>query len=168
MENTNGIKTWQWVVTAIVIVALIVVGIVVMSRDKTEVNDMDVVDITDNTNAPVSRTANIIVSDQYPGNVVYISSVTMEKAGWVVIHKNANGVPGAVIGSVYVTAGVGPAKVNLTESIVDGAMYYAMLHEDDGDKVFDANKDDPIKDARGNAIMKTFKASIAAGFEVKG
>jgi hypothetical protein len=168
MESTNGIKTWQWVVTAIVIVALIVVGIVVMSRDNTPSTDVDVVDTTDNTNAPVSRAANIIVSDQYPGNVVYVSSVSTDKAGWVVIHKNANGVPGAVIGSVYVNPGIAPAKVNLTESMTDGSMYYAMLHEDDGDKVFNATKDKSMTDARGNAIMKTFKASIAAGFDIKG
>jgi hypothetical protein len=166
MEQTNGIKTWQWVVTAIVIVALIVVGIVVFSNKGTVDTTGDVADTRDNTsNVSVNR---IVIGDQYPGNVVYVSSVQLANGGWIVIHKDNAGKPGDVIGSVYSKAGVGPAKITLTSSMVDSALYYAMLHNDDGDGKFDASKDLPMTDSNGSAIMKTFRASVSVGAEIKG
>ncbi|MEI8249378.1 MAG: hypothetical protein WCG07_02700 [Candidatus Taylorbacteria bacterium] len=164
--NTSGIKTWQWVVTAIVVIALIVLGFVMFggksstpSRDEgTPTGDMS-------ANTGANR---IIVGDQYPGNVVFISSVQVEKAGWVVIHADNAGQPGKIIGQAWVDAGISPVKVTLTTSTVEKGTYYAMLHSDDGDKKFDVTKDLPLKDASGNIIMRIFHASSAVGASIKG
>jgi hypothetical protein len=43
-----------------------------------------------------------------------------------------------------------------------------MLHSDDGDKKFDAAKDLPLKNAKGDVIMKPFRASAAVGAGLKG
>jgi hypothetical protein len=110
----------------------------------------------------------IVMSDQYPGNVVYISSVTTANGAWVEIHKDNNGQPGAYIGSAWTDAGTNPVKVTTTQPIVDGGTYYAMLHSDNGDKKFDANVDLPMKDASGNIIMRVFHGSSSAGNNVKG
>jgi hypothetical protein len=168
MEPATGVKTWQWVVTAIVIIVLIIIGIMVFGGKNTEA-PID----TDNTNgtstgATTQEVNRVVMSDQYPGNVVYLSSVQLSKPGWVVIHKDNNGQPGAVIGSQYFEAGINPGRVNLTATTVEGGRYYAMLHSDDGDKVFNETKDLPLKDARGNVIMKIFNAAASVGAGFKG
>ncbi len=68
---------------------------------------------------------------------------------------------------MYFEKGINPGKITLTEKTVDGGIYYAMLHSDDGDKKFDATKDLPLKDSKGNIIMKIFHATTNVT-EVKG
>ena len=163
----SGIKTWQWVVTVIVIIILIVIGFMVFGNKGAQVPP-----VTDNTSAaPATQSNNvnrIVMSDQYPGNVVYLSSVQMQNAGWVAIHKDNNGQPGAIIGYTRFDAGINTGKVTLTQPTVEGGTYYAMLHNDDGDGVFDATKDAPLKDSRGNVIMQIFHASTSVGAGMKG
>ncbi len=166
MQPETGLRTWQWVVTAIVVIVLIVIGVMIFSKKSPSAPAA-----TDETVATTDKSGNIntiIVSDQYPGNVVYVSSVQLAKGGWVEIHKDNAGQPGAIIGSAWVDAGVNPVKITVTSPIVDGSTYYAMLHSDDGDKKFDAAKDLPMKDSKGNIIMQIFHGSASAGSNVKG
>lgn len=165
MESTGGIKAWQWIVTVIVIIVLIIIGILVFGGKDTS-------EVVDNTNTTTPTTTvginRVVMSDQYPGNIVYLSSVQFENGGWVVIHKDNAGQPGAVIGQTYFEKGINPGRVTLTQSTVEGGTYYAMLHSDDGDKKFDAAKDLPLKDSAGNIIMKIFRAAASVGAEIKG
>ena len=168
MEPNQGIKTWQWVVTVIVIIILIVLGYYLFKGNNgamtpTDTSMSSTTDMTSDANE-VNR---IVVSDQYPGNVVYISSVQLANPGWVEIHKDNAGTPGAVIGSAYFAAGINPGKITLTENTVDGGTYYAIIHSDDGDKKFDVTKDLPLKDSNGNVIMKVFHVTTNVT-EVKG
>lgn len=167
-QASSGIKTWQWVVTAIVIIVLIVIGIMVFGNKGAQEPAMTDQTPTDTgTNAPASLNR-VVMTDQYPGNVVYISSVQLSQPGWVAIHKDNKGQPGAIIGETYFDKGINPGQVKLSEPLVDGGTYYAMLHSDDGDKKFDANKDRPLTDSNGNVIMKIFHGSAAAGAGTKG
>jgi hypothetical protein len=164
----SGVRTWQWVVTAIVIIVLIIIGIMVFggrSTNEPGTNGTSTATSTGTTGNEVNR---IVMSDQYPGNVVYLSSVQLERGGWVVIHKDNRGQPGDVIGSTYFNPGINPGRVNLTQSTTEGGIYYAVLHTDDGDKVFNASRDAALKDARGNIIMKLFRAAASVGAEFKG
>lgn len=162
----SGVKAWQWIVTAIVVIALIVVGIKVFgTKSGTVTDDTAMTDTTGNATNEVNR---IVMTDQYPGNVVYLSSVQLANAGWVEIHADKNGQPGEYIGSMYFEKGINPGKITLVKPTVEGGIYYAMLHSDDGDKKFDASKDLPIKDSKGNIIMKLFRASSAVGAGIKG
>lgn len=169
MEPSTGVKMWQWVVTVIVIIALIIVGIMVFGNKKTDdtlVGDDTTVTDTTDTSTEVNR---IVMSDQFPGNVVYVSSVTLANGGWVEIHKDNAGTPGAIIGSLYLEKGINPGgKITLTSPTVEGGIYYAMLHSDDGDKKFDAVKDLPLKDSKDNVIMKLFRATGTADAGIKG
>jgi hypothetical protein len=168
MEPATGVRTWQWVVTAIVIIVLIIIGIMVFGGKNTAApTDIDNPNAT-STGSASQDVNRIVMSDQYPGNVVYLSSVQLSKAGWVVIHKDNNGQPGDIIGSQYFEAGINPGRVNLTSVTVEGGRYYAMIHSDDGDKIFNAAKDLPLKDARGNVIMKIFNAAASVGAGLKG
>ncbi len=159
MEPNQGIKTWQWVVTVIVIIILIVLGYYLFKGDKTA--PVTETPITEEPVADANEVNRITVSDQYPGNVVYVSSAQFANAGWVEIHKDNAGTPGAIIGSMYFNKGINPGKITLTEKTVDGGTYYAMLHSDDGDKKFDAAKDLPLKNSKGDIIMKVFRATTS-------
>jgi len=163
----SGIKTWQWVVTVIVIIVLIVIGFMAFGGKGTPAPATNGT-ATNNSNNNVPGANSIIISDQYPGNVVYVSSVQLVAAGWVVIHSDNKGQPGAIIGETYVPAGINPAKVTVTSPIVDGGTYYAMLHSDNGDQKFDATVDVPLTDTNGNTIMRVFHGSVSAGANIKG
>ena len=162
----SGIKAWQWIVTAIVIIALIVVGIMVFGNKGTDTIDTGAT--ADTSGGATTEVNRVVMSDQYPGNVVFLSSVQLANGGWVVVHADKNGQPGEVIGSAYFEKGINPGKITLTKPTVEGGIYYAMLHSDDGDKKFDLAKDLPIKDSKGNIIMKLFRAAAAVGAGIKG
>lgn len=166
MEPNTGIKGWQWVVTVIVIIILIVLGYYMFKGDGS-VSTNTPVDTTTTTDATGNEVNRVSVSDQYPGNIVYISSAQFSAPGWVVIHKDSNGKLGDAIGSAYFAKGINPGKVNLTENTKEGMLYYAVLHTDDGDKKFDAKKDIELKDSKGNTIMKLFRATSSVT-EIKG
>lgn len=166
MEPNQGIKGWQWFVTVIVIIILVVLGYYMYkgtdSKTPSETNSS--MTNEDDSSKEINR---VVVSDQYPGNIVYISSAQFSAPGWVVIHKDNNGKPGDVIGYTYFDKGINPGKINLKENTKEGMMYYAMLHSDDGDKKFDASKDVPLKDSKGGIIMKIFRATTSVT-EIKG
>jgi hypothetical protein len=166
MEQNEGIKAWQWIVTVIVIIILIVLGYY-MFKGNTAPVGTDVSPTSSASPTDLNEVNRVVVADQYPGNVVYVSSVQLANPGWVVIHKDENGKPGKVIGSTYFDKGINPGKITLTENTADGSIYYAMLHADDGDKKFDATKDAEIKDSRGTVISKIFRATSSIT-EVKG
>ncbi|MFA6554051.1 MAG: hypothetical protein WCS89_00935 [Candidatus Paceibacterota bacterium] len=168
MEPQSGIKTWQWVVTVIVIVLLIIIGIKVFSGKggaEAPVTTDETPITTDDQIGAINR---IIMSDQFPGNIVYISTVQVSSPSWVVIQADNAGTPGKVIGSARFAAGINPGKITLTQSMVDGNTYYAVIYTDSGAKAFDATKDLPLKDAKGNVIMRVFKATSSADAGLKG
>jgi hypothetical protein len=157
MNENQGIRTWQWVVTVIVIIILIVLGYYLFKGNGSSTNTEATP--TPTMEADANEVNRIVVSDQYPGNVVYTSLVQTSNGAWVEIHKDNNGTPGAIIGSAWAEKGSSPVRVTLTEKTQDGQLYYAMLHTDDGDKKFDPAKDLPLKDSKGNVVMKAFRAS---------
>ena len=123
-ENT-GIKPWQWIVTIIIIILIVILGYWLFSRNSgSTAQSQPVMTSTSTASAPVSAEANsVVVTDQYPGNVVYISSVRLASPGFVVIQSDNNGTPGAVIGTQYFDAGINPGKITLTSPTVDGGLY---------------------------------------------
>lgn len=156
--NESGVKPWQWVVTVLVIIVLIGLGIYFWGGSPSTSTDT-----TDTTNPVVNQQNGelnrIIVTDQFPGNIVYITTVQLAQPGFVAIYADNAGKPGTFIGSQYFDKGIGPGKVTLTQSTIDGSTYYAVLVADDGDKIFDASKDTTVKDSKGMVIMKSFKAT---------
>ncbi|NDE68428.1 hypothetical protein EB052_02370 [bacterium] len=163
-ESNN---TGKWVVGIIVVIVLIILGFYTMSGSKSSTTDDQAAAPAD-TSATASALNRIVVTDQFPGNIVYVSSVQLVNPGFVVIHKDASGTPGAIIGSQWFDKGINPGKVNLSSSTVENGVYYAMLHADtDGNGKFDAAIDKPLTDASGNPIMRMFRATASAT-EVKG
>jgi hypothetical protein len=102
----------------------------------------------------------IYVDTQTAGaSSVLVGIAAMEKPGYVVIHADDGGVPGRIIGTSELRSEGGEQfEVSLSEALVDGQVYYAMLHTDDGDGSFDAAKDAPVTDMDGNVILMSFEA----------
>lgn len=167
-EEQGGVRTWQWVVTVIVIIVLILLGYYMFTNKDVVPGEDDSVNTDDSGLVTGQDTNRVVVTDQFPGNIVYISSVQLTNPGFVVVKKDNAGVPGDIIGSQYFEKGINPGKITLTSSTVEGGTYYATLYADtDGNKIFDAIKDMPLKDAAGNVIMKIFHASASVTAGVK-
>ncbi len=82
---------------------------------------------------PTVVAAKVTVSDQsVDGGLLTIAEVDSPAAGWLVIHVQADGKPGAVLGYSPVKAGV---NTNVTVTVDDSKatpVLYAMLHTDAG------------------------------------
>lgn len=168
IQNQSGVKTWQWVTTVIVIIVLIIIGIWVFGGKGAQTPETVAPVATDNSGTPAAINR-IVMSDQYPGNVVYLSSVQLANPGWVVIQADNAGQPGAIIGETYFTSGINPGKITLSQPMVDGGTYYAVLYDDtNGTQTFDATVDKPLTDSNGNIIMKVFHGSSAVSSQTKG
>lgn len=157
-EYNSGIKPWQWIVTIAVIVIILILGGYMLSV-RNNSSEMGEETPIGNEQQNLSGSNRIVMSDQFPGNIVYIATVELAQDGFVVIHKSNNGQPGAVIGTEFFTRGTQPGSIDLTENTVDGSSYIAELHIDDGDGKFDATKDLAAKDSTGAVVMKIFKAT---------
>ena len=169
MQPQTGVKTWQWIVTAVVIIVIIIIAIWVFGNKGSSTTDMNTapVAMTD-TSATASAINRIVMSDQYPGNVVYLNSAQFANPGWVVINADNNGTPGAILGETYFSAGINPGKITLSSPMVDGGTYYAVMYNDDGNQKFSTATDKPLVDANGNVIMKVFHASASVSSQIKG
>lgn len=97
----------------------------------------------------------LVVNDQFPGAIVYVSSVTLADGGWVVV-KNETG---QIIGTQYFNQGTDTGVVNLSELTKEGSYYLATLYGDNGDKVFDPAADLPLRDSADQEILIRFLAT---------
>jgi len=103
----------------------------------------------------------IYAVDQKPGLAVRINAALFAKTGFVVIHEDNNGKPGAIIGSSnFLSVGNNTNFIiNLFRESINGENLFAMLHNDNGDNKFNAANDPPVKDDTGNVIMMKFSIS---------
>ncbi len=100
----------------------------------------------------------IYVPDQIPGEKIAVSFAAFEADGFVVIHEEKNGNPGAVIGkSRLLSAGDNENfSIPISRMSQDGETLFAMLHRDDGDQVFNSANDLPITNKDGEPFMMQF------------
>jgi len=103
----------------------------------------------------------VVVDDQAAGNQVVVKSATLSVNGWVTIHESRDGVPGNVLGAQFVLVGTSKdLLIDLLRPTVSG-LYFAMLHRDDGDHLFDLSVDTPLTDQADRSIMMRFVVSDA-------
>jgi len=117
--------------------------------------------------APVPAPKEIVVETKEPfitvdeqkveNDVVNIARLYLDKSGYVVIHKVADGKPGAVIGNseiiregTYTNVGV---KISEYENEND---LIAMLHYDDGDNTYEFPGDDSPTTVDGKVVLQNF------------
>lgn len=121
--------------------------------------------------APVNEAENSEVSvselnsavqaeDQVFGPQAVIKAVKFEnRAGWVAVHEDREGKPGNILGAAWLPVGENKeVKVELLRPMEAGKTYYAMLHDDDGDKQFNYKNDLSLPSSTGEPIMAAFRA----------
>ena len=75
--NQSTIKSWQWVVTVVIIILLIILGISIFNNKKTDTSDTTATDDTTAMQDSAGNINRVSLLDQYPGNVVYLTSVQL-------------------------------------------------------------------------------------------
>jgi hypothetical protein len=108
----------------------------------------------------------LVMTDQLPGDRAFINTVFNEKPGFVIIQKDEAGNPGAIIG-VSKWLGTGDnsrLEILLSEKLIDGLPYYAMLYADDGNGLFDPKDDHVVYVATSpkTPLLTTFHADKKA------
>lgn len=108
----------------------------------------------------------IVVTDQQPGTEITASLASFEKdGGFVVIHEDVDGQPGAVLGasSLLLAGDNVNVSVTLSRTSVDGETLHAMLHTDTNrDGIFDVAVDAPIQSVLGGPISGWFMIAADA------
>jgi plastocyanin len=107
-----------------------------------------------------------VEADQPVGGKIAVGFAVLEKPGYVVIHAEANGAPGKIIGKSALLAAGRNENVVVDVKVEDEVYYWAMLHADDGDGTFNASTDAPVKDSKGNVIMMRFEGSAEATLDL--
>jgi len=107
----------------------------------------------------------VVATEQKPGNSVIMTQVFLAAPGYVVIHEDSNGKPGAAVG----VSGLLPAgestnvQVMLTQSTKDGETLWSMLHvESSNNSTYDDGVDMPVESRLGGPIMGQFDISATA------
>ncbi len=111
-----------------------------------------------------ASTAPLVISDQQIGGdgTVVASSVTVEAPAWLVIHADASGQPGTVIGWVLVQPGTTPHVAVPIQGEHVTATLHAMLHTDAGQAgTYEfPGPDVPLTDENGQVITVPFTVSV--------
>lgn len=98
------------------------------------------------------------VEDQTPGFAVAIKNIHTAKSVWLAIHEdNGKGKPGNILGAQLFDPSMVSGSVQLLRATEPNKTYYAIIHDDNGDRAFIPKMDTPILDANGNPLMITFK-----------
>ncbi|MFO7966155.1 MAG: PQQ-dependent sugar dehydrogenase [Archaeoglobaceae archaeon] len=105
------------------------------------------------------RQPSLNVSDQMMEyDQVNIDSVYFDEPGYVVVHRDDNGSPGAVIGhSDLISGEMQDLMVNVSGDITPTV--YPMLHYDDGDGVYDFPGNDSPVSVDGQVVVKSITLS---------
>ncbi len=152
-----------------IVVIIIVLAIIFMGKDKhvdplvPEENTEDVTTAGASGQFMKLGANAVVVHEQLLDNAVLVSALNLEKGGFVIIHKDAGGKPGDIIGvSRWFAAGnYANEEIGTTENLQADSTYYAMLHADDGDGVFDPKRDGAVMSGN-DAMMAVFSASADA------
>lgn len=112
-----------------------------------------------------TATPTVSVQDQDPTplNRVVVQQVVYGARGWIVIHEDNAGAPGAVLGQTALMPGVSrDVAVTLSRDAVEGEVLYAMLHKDEGvvGTYEFPGPDSPVLNAMGAAIAPPFTVRI--------
>lgn len=107
---------------------------------------------------PVTNAVSVSDQELSADNTVTIDSVTADVAGWLVVHAQADGAPGPVLGHAPVQAGENSDVVVEIDPAGATETLYAMLHVDagtSGEYEFPGD-DGPARDAAGNVVTPSF------------
>ena len=156
-------------VVVCIVVAVAIVGLYLWSTDR-GTESVSEVDSEINTPSGLRVEENaVVVSEQKPGTTVTGSLVHLAAPGFLVIHEDASGEPGAILGaSALLPAGKSMnVKVTLSRASKDGETLHAMLHfEKGGNSTFSPAEDMAVPSRFGGSISGWFEVSSDAPDEI--
>jgi len=119
-------------------------------------------DIMDDANTPAEVTPSVEVSDQDASSgMVTIQKVTAAVPGWIVIHTEAEGAPGPIVGFAQVNAGENNAIAVEIDTDAATEKLFAMLHIDAGTAGTYEFPGDDVPAKNGDAVvMSAFMVSL--------
>lgn len=154
-ENKTGSK-----IVALLVIGLLLFGIAFVLKSKTKPKSTTMTSDGTTVEEPVMMGGNSLsMQDTTPGDTVTLANVTLDDPGYIVIHADANGSPGEVIGhSDLLSEGENSnVVINLDRSSSNGETLYAMVHNDNGDGQYEfPGADNPAVDDDGNTVMVSF------------
>lgn len=160
MRNTYLTVGIIVVILTIVAFAIVRTRLPKIGGSKTEPSPTSMVESTTDSNKD-----EISVSKHTPAKTAVIDSVTLSKPGFVAIHENQNGQPGAILG----VSGLLPAgkhensTIELSRKTAPGENLFAMVHADNGDGKFEfPGPDEPAK-KEDNTIVQMQLQVVAQG-----
>ena len=157
MEN-NSFFSWKVIIVFVIGIAIGFVGTwLSMRAPASEIIGNDEADTV--SEIVLSGQNAILVRNQEAGINVNIELVTLENAGWVVIHEDNNGVLGNALGAQLFDVGPSKGVVELLRGTEAGKTYYATIRQDDGDRAFDLTRDLLLSDSEGNPVQIKFEAT---------
>ena len=149
----EGMKSqYMWIVAAVVVIVLIFAGYKMFSKNDSSDTNTSAYTQEELAENMSEATGDLEVENQLPGDVVYISSVSLSQQGFVVISVAKGSGEGKVIGSKLFGEGRNPGQIVVSERTKEGQTYAASLYVDDGDGIFDAKKDRFL-------VVKNFRAT---------
>ena len=104
-------------------------------------------------------TSQISVRDQESGSSVQIDIVTLNDAGWVVVHEENGNAVGNALGALRRDAGsYEDLSIPLLRETLPGSRYFVVIYNDNGDQEFSLESDFPARDESGQPITAAFFA----------
>ena len=94
-----------------------------------------------------------------PGNTTSVDFVTLEKGGFVVVYENSfEPVDGFLGVSRYLPIGEHTnIFIEFNRTVTDDEMFTLMLHEDNGNGIFNISEDPPVRDELQNSIFTVLR-----------
>jgi hypothetical protein len=103
---------------------------------------------------------NITIVSQAAGNLVVITKVSVSHPTWVAIHEDVDGLPANILGAQLFNEGVHSGTVSLLRDTESGRKYYAILYQDNGDRMFDYVIDLPVEGVSGDVVSASFITTL--------
>ena len=96
----------------------------------------------------------IYIGKKNPGKNIDIDVVVLKKGGFIIIYENTFEPTGELLAiSKYLPKGEHiKVPLRLFREVKNGEVFTAMLHADDGDKIFDLSNDSPVRDNKGEGV----------------
>lgn len=167
----NVPKSWILIFLAVIV---LIIGIIVTgptqddnSADTTAEKPLEATRATTFNNMLAVGDDAIYLENQPAGvEEVQVGYVKLSRPGYVIIAADDDGVPGKRIGtSVPLEGETEHFTVSLTETLEHDAVYYAVVHHDNGDGVFDVSTDPAANDSLDSVVLMTFLALEGAAPE---
>ena len=112
--------------------------------------------------AIVPGSSALYIVDQPPEEKVTVSTVFLAEPGFIIIYSSTAGIPEEVIGvSEYIVGAKDMVEIVLDRPLLPNQDYIAILHKDDGNKIWDSVRVDIPIILEDQPVMMSF--SVAPG-----